>query len=352
MKTRLIGAGVLIAIAVIVVPMLFPGAPPKEGKEQSLDLNIPPPPDSQMQSRTLSVAPAGSTAGNGQSGDTGGVQVQPGQSGHLATVNIPSRRPQDVHPENSPAPQAGAGDNAPAQAQEATQGASDDAASAPAPSEQAPRSAPQPAPPKPAPKPPEPKAKPASTPPKPTQPAPSSAPGTAAQGHYTISLGAYADKSNAQKLLRRVRALGYPVNVSEVHIGGKPAAKVEAGPFGTRAEAEKARLKLKSSIPSAPVALQEDAANQGHDAPAHALGKKAGGWAVQLAAYSTRADAIKLRDSLRAQGFDGFVDDVKSGGRTLWRVRAGPETSRADAVQLRSRIQAKLHKNGVVVTVP
>lgn len=341
LKTRLIGAFVLIAIAVIVVPMLFPGAPPSGNKEQSLDLNIPQPPDSQMQSRSLSLATGSSAA---VAASSGGVQVQPGQDGALATVNIPSHRPQDVHPEDQTVPAASA-QPAPAPSDGTAQGTT---AAQAAPT--SPAASPEQAPPAPQPQTP---SAPARAPAKhPSPVSASSGPGTAAHGRYSISLGAYADKSNAQSLLGRVRALGYPVHVSAVSVGGKPAAKVEAGPFGTRAAAEKARLKIKSSLPGVPAALQAGAGDQQGDAPAQALGHKAGGWAVQLAAYSSRTDANTLRDTLRAQGFDGFVDDVRSGGRTLWRVRAGPETSRAAAEQLRSRIRAKMNKSGVVVTVP
>jgi cell division septation protein DedD len=66
----------------------------------------------------------------------------------------------------------------------------------------------------------------------------------------------------------------------------------------------------------------------------------------------SQADANALRDKLRAAGFDGFTDSVTSGGRTLWRVRAGPQTQRADAERVRDQIKAKLGMAGNVVGVP
>ena len=71
-----------------------------------------------------------------------------------------------------------------------------------------------------------------------------------------------------------------------------------------------------------------------------------------MAAVSDRADANALRDKLRANGFDGFVDSVQSGGKTLWRVRAGPQTQRADAQQVHDQIKARLGIDGNVVSVP
>jgi DedD protein len=63
-------------------------------------------------------------------------------------------------------------------------------------------------------------------------------------------------------------------------------------------------------------------------------------------------DANALRDKLRANGFDGFVDSVQSGGKQLWRVRAGPQTQRSDAQHVHDQIKAKLGLDGNVVPVP
>jgi cell division septation protein DedD len=79
---------------------------------------------------------------------------------------------------------------------------------------------------------------------------------------------------------------------------------------------------------------------------------RAGGWAVQLAAMSSQGDANALRDKLRANGFDGFVDTVQASGKQLWRVRAGPQTQRDDAVRMREQIKAKLGIDGNIVPVP
>jgi cell division septation protein DedD len=73
---------------------------------------------------------------------------------------------------------------------------------------------------------------------------------------------------------------------------------------------------------------------------------------VQVAAMGSQADANALRDKLRAAGFDGFTDSVTSGGRVLWRVRAGPQTRRADAERVRDQIKARLGMAGNVVGVP
>ena len=172
-----------------------------------------------------------------------------------------------------------------------------------------------------------------------------------------INLSAYASAAGAANLERRVRALGYPVAGHSITQAGQPRTLVIAGPFETRAAAEAARLKITQSIPGAPARLEQDASRDDTASVAatpapHATTAKAGGWAVQLAAMSSQADANALRDKLRANGFDGFVDTVQSGGKQLWRVRAGPQTQRADALRVHDQIKAKLGVDGNVVSVP
>ncbi|MDE1963291.1 MAG: SPOR domain-containing protein [Xanthomonadaceae bacterium] len=336
MKTRLLGAAVIIALLVLFVPMFFPSHPPAAPGDQSVSLAIPPAPDRDLQTRTMSLNPDASAPA--VPGSAAGATVIPaagnGSSDQLATVNIASRRPTDVETGG-----AGASATAPA------------AAPAPPPSATEPVIQPQP----PAPK--------ASAQPRPVQAASAGKPAvageaamppaTAARGSYTINLSAYASSTGATTLMHKVRALGYPVRSHVIRQGGKSLTAVEAGPFPTRTAAEAARLKITQSIAGVPAKLESSASTPSGDEPARAAGStRAGGWAVQVAAMSSRTEALALRDKLRTGGFDGFVDSVTVGGRTLWRVRAGPQTQRDDALRVREQIRSKLGLSGNVVSVP
>lgn len=319
LKTRLLGAAVLVALAVIVVPLFFSGEP-SGGGSQSISLDIPQPPDEELQTRTLSVAPPADTATTAKSA------TPAASNAGLATVNIPSRVPPEVNPVAGGETQA-ADDTATA------------AASTPPAAEETQTTTPPTV---------------AADKPKAEEKPPTATPGKAANGRYQVSLGAYAKKSNAQRLVAKVAKLGYQARVSATRIGGKPAARVDVGPFDSRASAEAARLKLHAALPRAPAKLVSTPSDQQDDAPTKALpDNRAGGWAVQVVAYDKRKDADKLRDRLRKAGFDSYVDDVVSGGNTLWRVRVGPLTQRDDAVSALKRIKSKFSRlGGVVVTVP
>lgn len=348
LKTRLLGAAVLIALLVLFVPMLFSSAPPKGDTEQTVSLEIPPAPDRELQARTLDVSPNGTGAVSAPQPVTsaarpaapvaaGNAPAQPVTGDRVASVNIASRKPADALPEdfaNTPQAPAKGATTAPKPSKPVTTTPAPVAAATPPPA------------------------------------APAQAPGTAARGSFSLNLSAYADHSKADALVQKVRALGYPVTATAVNQGGKALTRVNAGPFETRAAAEAARLKITAAVPGAPATLSGKAETATADVPAPAkpaapaptpaaaaavpaAAPHAGGFAVQVAAVSSEAEASRLRDKLRGAGISGYVDTVaSSSGAKLWRVRAGPQTQRDDAVRLKDQIKAKVGLDGVVVTAP
>ncbi|MDE1893772.1 MAG: SPOR domain-containing protein [Xanthomonadaceae bacterium] len=348
MKTRLLGAAVLIALLVLFVPMFFSGSPPAPGGDQTVSLAIPPAPDRDLQTRTMSLDPNApavpATAAVGAPAPaTTAATAAPGDQ--LATVNIGSRRPRDVETD----PQAGAKPLPTT----VTIGSGASPSQPVIPPQPLGGSSPKPRPVATVP------SQPAKAPARAPAPVPVATPAATAEvpaagsDDYTINLSAYASVAGAASLQHRVRSLGYPVAGYAITQAGQSRTLVIAGPFRTRTAAEAARLRISQSIPGVPARLQQGASYRGSAPPAAtARSGRPGGWAVQLAAMSSQADADALRDKLRANGFDGFVDSVQSGGQRLWRVRAGPQTQRADAQRVHDQIKARLGLDGNVVSVP
>ena len=120
MKTRLLGAAVLLALAALFLPMIFTGKSPTTGGDQSVSLAIPPAPDGDLQTRTMSLTPdaaVGTPAAAASAGQPN-ASVTPGSGDRLATVNIGSRRPPDVQtdagrsrPPTAPGVTTGSGDS-------------------------------------------------------------------------------------------------------------------------------------------------------------------------------------------------------------------------------------------------
>ena len=340
LKQRLIGAVVLVALAVIFLPMLIKGPAPDSGVSD-VPLAVPATPEGQFETRELPL-------------------VTPGNAPNGGAVGLDSAAPA---PATVPTPSA---------------------------SEAIPLGAAPPA-------------------------ATAMLPATAAAGNLAVNFGAYATAADADAVIARLKQSKLPAFREPTVINGKQAYRVRIGPFADRADAEAARLQATqvrgdvkaqvvtldaqvptpapatASVPQAttavapvttqalppepakPVATKPATTTPAPGAkpvatapkpaapatttaaPKPAAPKPAAanvGFAVQLGAFSQAADANAMRDKLRANGFNAFVQQVKTDKGTLNRVRVGPVASRADADALKSQVAAKSGLQGMVSAHP
>jgi len=307
LKQRLLGAAVLIALAIIFVPMFLSGSGPKQESE-TVSLQIPPAPDREFQTRVLPVEPAAPSPSPSSSPTPPAADPSAAPPADaLATVDIPPRAERPTAP---------------------------DATTAPAPTPAAPAPV-------------------AATPDRTAPASPAAAAGIAANGRYFVHLGDYGNAKNADDLVAGLKRGGFVAFAEASAFQGKQTTRVRVGPYADRAAAEAARLRIAGTGVKAPSKVVESSTDAVADAPATAVAPaRAGGWAVQLGAFKTREEADKLRERLRGAQFAAFVDQTSSNGQTLWRVRAGPEAGRDGATRLRDRIKEKLKLDGLVVTQP
>lgn len=75
------------------------------------------------------------------------------------------------------------------------------------------------------------------------------------------------------------------------------------------------------------------------------------GWVVQLGSFSDKKNAIELRNKVKAAGFTGFVDVIfNNKGVQLYRLRIGPLMEKQDAEQAQRDIKNKLKLDGLIKT--
>lgn len=332
LKQRLIGAAVLVALAMIFLPMLLKGPDTAEPDAARVPLEMPSAPDQEFETRELPLnAPAPVTA----EGGVLGLEPRPATSDDpnaVATVDQtgqPAARADfDPAAEQAPAP-----DTATVQALDAATGL----AQTPAP-------------------------------PAPVAAPPAPLPASAAAGRYAVNVGSFSNLDNARALADRLRAAGLPLTSEAVDVSGKPAMRLRVGPYGDRTAAEAARLRVESVTGgSANVVALDGAARVGTAAAPAAAAKPPTtaapapraatasrvGFAVQLGALSSEADANALRDRARAAGFVAFHQRVDTDRGAVWRVRVGPEADRASADRLRESVIGKLAlKDAIVVPHP
>jgi len=317
LKQRLIGAMVLVALAVIFLPMLIKGPAPESGAS-NVSLKLPDAPPGDYETRELPLV----TPGNAPAGGALGMDAQVGNDGALPTVDTTT-----------------------------TGVATADAGST--------------------------RMMPAAT----------------AGGDYAVSFGSYASSADAARVVSALTSSQLPgYQETSPASGGRTLYRVRIGPYASQAEAEAARLRaahVRDDVGAKVVVLNADAAppvsapatrpapiaatppeskpvattkpvapapvkpvevaKPAVQAPPAAAGV---GFAVQLGAFSSTAEADKLRDRARAAGFSAFVQQVRTDKGTLSRVRVGPVMNRADADQLKAQVSAKLGISGIVQSHP
>ncbi len=345
LKQRLIGAAVLVALAVIFLPMLVKGPAPDSGVSD-VKIDMPNSPEGEVETRELPL-------------------VMPGEVPKGGAVGM------DATPIDRPVAAT-----APASSASAAEPASGDPD------------------------------QPVSSDPASTAPA---LPATVAGGDYAVHFGAYASQKGADTVVALAKAAQLPAYSEAATVNGKPAFRVRIGPYATRAEAESVRLKaleVRSYVPvkvvtldveSAPVPTPAAAVEPPKSTPTKpveskpvefkpveskpqpkpvepkpAVAKPAEpkpatpvkppapkpaaappaaskvGFAVQLGAFSDAAEAGAMRERLRAAGFTAFTEAVNTDKGKLTRVRVGPVLDRAAADQLKSQIKSKTGIDGIV----
>lgn len=130
----------------------------------------------------------------------------------------------------------------------------------------------------------------------------------------TPAVAASASQATAAPSTRVVRTEPLPSEPAPA----RPAAAAAATPKTAPAP------KPAASTPAAPAASAPAAASVG--------------FAVQMGAFASAAEANAMRDRLRAGGFSAIVQPVRTDKGTLNRVRVGPVSSRAEAEQLKARL--------------
>ncbi|MCF3500104.1 sporulation protein [Stenotrophomonas maltophilia] len=337
LKQRLIGAIVLVALAVIFLPMLVKGPAPDSGVANVPIAAPDAPADGQFETRELPlVAPAGGATG-----------LQTGQAKPLQDAATPATPA--TPPTVDTSPTVAAGNYA------VTFGAYGSKADADAVIAYLKRS---------------------------------QLPGfteTATIGGrqaWRVRVGPYADRAQAEaarlqavKIRADVKAEVITLDAaagSSAPVAATPASATPSASTPSAATAPSASsnpVRSESLPPSTPTATTTPAARPEPPKPApkpepkpEATASKPAtapttpaapaasgvGFAVQLGAFGQANDANALRDKVRAAGFSAFVEQVRTDKGTLHRVRVGPVANRADAEQLKAQVAAKVGVAGMV----
>jgi len=173
---------------------------------------------------------------------------------------------------------------------------------------------------------------------------------------YRVRIGPYADRADAEAVRLQASQVRSDVKAVVVTLDaptpGPATAQAPQPVAGTPPVTTQALPPEPAAKPSAPTPAPKPVAAERKPAPVSAPAAADVGFAVQVGAFSQVADANALRDRLRGQGFSAFVQQVQTDKGTLHRVRVGPAANRADADALKSQLSARAGLQGMVSPHP
>jgi cell division septation protein DedD len=347
LKQRLIGAAVLIALAVIFLPMLVKGPAPDSGVSD-VSIKMPDAPEGETETRELPLVMPGDVPKGGAVGmnatpvDRPGAQALPGQPEGTPAGTDPAAASPSTDPSTAlPATTAGGNYAVHFGAYASQKGAETVAALAVAAQ----------------------------------LPAYTEATTINGKPAFRVRIGPYATRADAETA--RLKALevrsDVPVRVVALDAEPAPAAPATATPAlastpvataepakpATPKPAEPKPAEQKPAAPAPkPVASKPVDAKPTETKPVEPVKPAAPkpappaaakiGFAVQVGAFSDATEAGAMRERMRAAGFTAFTESVTTDQGKLTRVRVGPVLDRAAADQLKSQIQSKTGVDGIV----
>ncbi|WP_147652144.1 SPOR domain-containing protein [Vulcaniibacterium gelatinicum] len=300
LKQRLVGAAVLVALAVIFLPMLVQGPAPESGVSD-VPLEMPAAPEGDYETRDLPLTAPAPAAAEGVIGLDASTPAAAGEAAPAASQPAsepePAPQPDAAAPaaaqDKLPAPTAG-GDYAVNFGSYASVAAADRQVAAL-------RAA--------------------------RMPAWREAVQAEGKTLQRVRIGPFATHAEAEAARLRAQQVRGDVDARVVTLDAAEPAPAPSQPPAPTAAAKPATPPMPA--PKPPAASEV-------------------GFAVQLGAFSKPAEAVALRDRARAAGFSAFTEQVSTDKGTLTRVRVGPVLARAEAEQLRAQVKARLGIDGLV----
>lgn len=290
LKQRLVGASVLILLAVIVLPMLLSGQP--DSGQGARRIEVPPKPTE------LSFEKRRFPIGGQQEGRPSGVVVAKQQEAEMA--DSPAIADEGVAPAPPPKQPQPAAEAAPGGDRE----------------NRAPGA------------------------------------GPAVPGRYLVQVGSFSSAGNANRLASRLREGGMPVLLDNVVTSAGRLHRVRVGPFDDESEANNTVLDIRARIPDLQdlnprvLDLRPDESSPVTE-PSDPLVR----WVVQAGSFAAEENARLLVTRLRDGGFAAYSAMVTDGPGIAYKVRVGPVIERQSAVALAARLRQELSIDGLVMSV-
>jgi DedD protein len=309
LKQRLVGASVLIALAVVVLPMILGGRPDGDTQETQI-IELPPqPPELDFETRRYPI------------GETPPVR-------NMKSEPVPAKA--------LPTPGPASGVVAPDEGEPPAEATKTDAESAESPQEPVTaETAPEPLPEE-------------TSPPVVISPLASPTGKSQETGRYVVQVASFGALDNANRLAATLRGYGYTVVLDSIKSDVGIVHRVRVGPYASESEATGAVSRLRSQVENIKprvMDMQPDKA-----APVTKPSDTLVRWVVQVGTFSDISNADKLVARLRLESMSAYKEEVNRSGSVVYRVRVGPFLEREEAIKADQRVAERLSIDGVVMS--
>ena len=169
-----------------------------------------------------------------------------------------------------------------------------------------------------------------------------------------VRIGPFADRATAESARLRAGQVRSDVEAKVVALDAAATATpaAPAAPAAPKPAPAEPKIEAKP-LPKIEPAKPEPAkpavapAAKPEPQPAKPANPAGTGFVVQIGAFASAPDALAQRDALRKAGFNAFTDSVPGPNGTLTRVRVGPVMTRAEADALKAKLKAA-GKDGMI----
>ncbi|WP_028839599.1 SPOR domain-containing protein [Thermomonas fusca] len=169
-----------------------------------------------------------------------------------------------------------------------------------------------------------------------------------------VRIGPFADRTTAESARLRAGQVRSDVDAKVLALDAAatatppaPVAPAVTKPAPAEPKIETKPLAKAEPVKTEPVKAATAPAAKPEPPPAKPANTAGTGFVVQIGAFSSAPDALAQRDALRKAGFNAFTDSVPGPNGTLTRVRVGPVMTRAEADALKAKLKAA-GKDGMV----
>jgi DedD protein len=167
-------------------------------------------------------------------------------------------------------------------------------------------------------------------------------------GRYIVQVASFGAVDNAKRLSEALRGYGYAVKTDTVKSDVGTLHRVRVGPYGTESEANSVVSRLQTQVGDIKprvMDLQPEKVAQVAK-PADPLVR----WVVQVGSFSSAANADRLVARLRLDSMTAYKEEVSSSGSTIYRVRVGPFLEREEAIRVDKQVMERMSIDGVVMS--